>query len=96
MKTEIGEVEIVPIKPREGLVAFASCVMDKKLYLGGIGVHVKLDGSGYRLAYPCKKLGETNIPIYHPISKQLGDVITEAIGEKMNKLMGGTEGEGPS
>lgn len=89
MKTEIDEVEVVPIKPREGLIAFASCVMDKKLYLGSIGVHTKLDGSGYRLTYPTKKLGESNIPIYHPISKELGEAIAKAIGEKMNKVMGG-------
>ena len=95
MKTQIDEVEIVPIKPREGLIAFASCVVDKKLYLGNIGVHSKLDGSGYRLTYPTKKLGLSNIPIYHPINKQLGEAIAKAIGEKVDKLMGGVEGEGP-
>lgn len=50
----ITEIEITPIRPREGLVAFASCVIDQWLYLGSIAVVTRLDG-GYRLTYPTKK-----------------------------------------
>lgn len=44
----ISEVNIVPVKPNNGLVAFASVVLDESLYLGSIGVHSRLDGS-YRI-----------------------------------------------
>jgi hypothetical protein len=33
----------------EGLIAFASVVLDDQLYLMGIAIHSKLVGSGYRL-----------------------------------------------
>jgi stage V sporulation protein G len=45
----ISEVNITPVKPIDGLVAFASCVIDSQLYVGSIGVHKLLDGSGYRI-----------------------------------------------
>ena len=46
---KISEVNIQLIKPANGLVAFASVVLDDKIYLGSIGVHQRLDGTGFRL-----------------------------------------------
>jgi stage V sporulation protein G len=68
-------------------VAFASCVVDDDLYLGNIAVMTRTDGSGYRLVFPTKKIGETNIPIYHPINALFSDRLTEAIEEKINLIM---------
>lgn len=84
--SKITEIQILPIKPRDGLIAFASVVLDGKLYLSSIGVHRKIDGSGYRLTYPTKKVGEANINIYHPISRDLGLAIEKSIFEKIEKL----------
>lgn len=53
---KISEITIQLIKPANGLVAFASVVLDDKIYLGSIRVHQRLDGSGYRLTYPTKKI----------------------------------------
>jgi len=83
---QIAEIQIVPIKPNNGLIGFASLVLDQKIYLGSIGIHTKIEGSGYRLTYPTKKIGDKNINLYHPITRELGIVIEQAILEKANKV----------
>ena len=85
-ETIITEVTIIPIKPKEGLVALASCVIDEKVYLGSIGIYTKLEG-GYRLTYPTKKVGDKNFNIFHPISKEAGDKIEGAIIKRYEDLM---------
>ena len=88
MKTmKITEIQIIPIKPREGLVAFASVVVENSLYLGSLGVYTRLDGSGYRITYPTKKIGDKNINIYHPINKETSKAIEEAIISEAEKIL---------
>lgn len=41
---KIKKIEIVPIRPHEGLIAFASIILEEGFYLGSIGVHRKLVG----------------------------------------------------
>ena len=88
MKQEIqvSEIQIVPIKPQEGLIAFASFVLDKKYYVGSVAVYTRLNGEGFRLAYPTKKLGEKSINIFYPINAETGLVIEKAISEKVNEI----------
>jgi len=86
IESKITEVTIIPIKPKNGLVALASCVIDDKLYLGSIGIYTKLKG-GYRLTYPNKKVGENAINLYHPITKDCGDAIEKAIVDRYEELM---------
>ena len=85
---KITEINIVPVKPNGGLIGFASIVLDNCLYLGSIGVYSRLDGIGYRITYPTKKVAEKNLNIYHPISRDLGKTIEEAITGKAQKLFG--------
>jgi stage V sporulation protein G len=88
MKTmKITEIQIIPIKPREGLVAFASVVVENSLYLGSLGVYTRIDGSGYRITYPTKKIGIKNINIYHPINKETSKAIEEAIISEAEKIL---------
>jgi stage V sporulation protein G len=84
--TRISEVQIIPIKPNNGLIAFASLVLDNKLYLSSIGVHKKLNGSGYRLTYPTKKVGQKSLNIFHPINSEAGKAIEEAILDKAKAI----------
>lgn len=84
---KISEISIQLIKPANGLVAFASVVLDGKIYLGSIGVHQRLDGSGYRLTYPTKKNGNRDFHIFHPIEKSLGQQIEQAILTKVTALL---------
>lgn len=83
---EVSEVNIVPIKAVDGLVAFASCVVNGQLYLGSLGVHRRLDGTGYRITYPTKRVGARELNYYHPLNKQAGAVIEQAIVTKCREL----------
>ena len=90
---DVKEVQVVPVKPHNGLIAFASCVVDGKLYLGSIAIYTKLNGEGFRLVYPTKKIGKTNIPIFHPVNKGMAEAIYKAIVEKLERLYHMTERE---
>lgn len=87
MKQRITEIQIIPIKPTNGLVAFASLVLDNEFYLGSIGIHAKLDGSDYRLTYPTKTIGFKQLNIYHPISKEASKLIEEVVINKYKDVM---------
>ena len=82
MQTKITEVLIIPIKPRDGLVAIVSCVLDDKLYLSGIGLFTKKDGNGYRITFPTKKVGNFSKNIYHPWKDEVRSAILSAIVKK--------------
>ncbi len=84
---KISEVNIILIKPRNGLIGFASLVINEALYLGSIGIHQKLNGNGYRLTYPTKKTGTNNMDIFHPINREAGKAIETAIFNKLNDVM---------
>lgn len=83
---KITEVQIIPIKANNGLIAFGSVLFDNHLFLGSIGIHRKLDGSGYRITYPTKKIGEKDINIFHPINKEVSKLIKDEIIKKVNRL----------
>ena len=79
----ITEVQIELIKPKNGLIGFASLVIDANIYLSGIAIHSKLEGTGYRLTYPSKG----KFTLYHPINKQTSKAIEAAIFSKLNDVM---------
>lgn len=84
--SQISEVQIKIVKPRDGLVGFASLVLDGKLYLSSIGIFTKLDGTGFRLTYPTKKVGLSDMQIYHPINNEVSVAIENAILSKANEV----------
>lgn len=81
----VSEVQLKIVKPKDGLLAFANLVLDKKIYLSSIGVFSKLEG-GYRITYPTKKVGNTDLHIYHPITKELSQEIEGAIISKVKEV----------
>jgi len=83
---KVSEVNIVPVKATDGLVAFASCVVNDELYLGSLGVHRRLDGTSYRITYPTKHIGSRELNYYHPITKDAGSLIERAIVAKCREL----------
>lgn len=83
---KITEVQIVPIKPRDGLIGFANVVINGNFFIGSIGIHKRLDGSGIRITYPTKKVGDKNMQICHPLTKELGWEIEIAIIQKAQKI----------
>lgn len=85
----ITEVNIIPVKPQNGLIAFASVVINGSLYLSSIAVYTKLDGT-YRLLYPTKKLGERLVNLFHPINHETSKQIEDAIFEKCYEIFEGS------
>jgi stage V sporulation protein G len=76
---QVSEVRINLIKPQDGLIAFASMVVNGDLYLTGIAIHRKLDRSGFRLTYPNRKVSQQSFDIFHPINRKAGRVIEDAV-----------------
>jgi len=85
---KITEIQIVPIKPENGLIAFASVIFDDNLYLGFIGIHTRLSGTGYRITYPTKKIASRDINVYHPINKEASKAIEDAIISRAEAILG--------
>ena len=86
--SKVSEIEITPIRAQNGLVAFASVLLDKKIRLNSIGIYTKLAG-GYRLTYPTK--GSFNI--FNPITKEVSQAIENAVLGKYDQLIGGAYNE---
>lgn len=84
---KITEIQILPIKPKGGIVAFASFVLDGIFYMGSIAIATRLNG-GYRLIYPNKVVGERSIDIYHPIDRDAAYQIELTITKAYEELTG--------
>ena len=84
---QISEVSVNIIKPKDGLIGFASLVVADSLFLSGIGIHQKLNGHGYRMTYPTRKSGAQNFDVFHPINRAAGKAIEDAILEKLNDVL---------
>lgn len=81
----ISEVNITPVKPHEGLIGFASIVIDNNIYLTSIAIYTKLDGN-YRLLYPTKNIGNRSIGLFYPINRKSSRIIEEAVFQKCNEV----------
>ncbi len=82
---KITEIQIVPIKPFNGLVGFASLVYENSFYLGTIGIYTKPQG-GYRLTYPTRKGATGNFNIFHPINREVAEEIEKLIISKFEDV----------
>ena len=67
----VSEIEIVPVNHQNGLVAFCRFVLFESLYCNSVAIMTKPSG-GYRLLYPTKKIGDRNVNLFYPITKELG------------------------
>jgi DNA-binding cell septation regulator SpoVG len=84
----VSEIQIIPVKPKNGLVAFASCVINSQFFIGDIAIHTRPDGQDYRLVYPCKVLPNgKRINCFHPINREGADQLTEAIVSRFRELI---------
>lgn len=79
----ITEVQIEFVKPNNGLIAFASLVIDGNIYLSSIAIHKKLTEEGYRITYPSKG----SFSIFYPINKTTSKQIEEVIFKKLKEVM---------
>ena len=80
---KITEIQIEFIKPTNGMIGFASLVIDGNIYLSSIAIHKKLNEEGWRITYPSKG----NFSIFHPINKTTSKQIEEVIFKKLKEVM---------
>lgn len=86
--TSISEIELVPVRARNGLTFFSSCVLDGKFFVGNIAVYTRRDGNGFRCVYPTKVLNNgKQIPIFYPINNDVGRKIENAISQEASRLL---------
>ncbi|HCR81340.1 MAG: hypothetical protein UY13_C0002G0122 [Candidatus Pacebacteria bacterium GW2011_GWB1_47_8] len=85
MKDILSEVQITPIKARDGLVGFASFVYNDSFYFGSIGIYTRPQG-GYRLTYPTRKGPSGNFNIFHPINRNIAEKIEKVIISKFENV----------
>lgn len=83
MKTTISDIRIIFIEPKNGLIAFASCIIDNKFAISSIGIHKKLQKNEYRLTY-AQKNGKT---IAHPITRKLSQEIEQVIFSELKTVI---------
>ena len=90
MKSEINitELQITPVKPHEGLVAFISFVLNN-IYHGNVALYTSPSSSdGYRLVYPSKTLKNgIRMSYFHPINKEINQAIQKRVVEAYEKLI---------
>ncbi len=86
MTNRLSEIQIIPVKPQNGLVAFASFVLDKSLYLGSIGIMARPNG-GYRLVYPTKKVADRSLNLFYPINREFALAIEDEVVKRLEEVM---------
>lgn len=79
----ITEINILPVKPKDGFFAYASFVLNDQYYVGSVQVFTRLDKPGtIRLFYPQRKVGDTYMNIFHPVTREVSQAIEEAVQDK--------------
>ena len=86
MQNTISEVQVTPIKARDGLLALVSLVFNNSIYLDSIGIYTRPQG-GYRLTYPTRDNTGRRFNLFHPISREVADQIEEAVIEKFEEVI---------
>lgn len=86
--TKITDIELIPIRAKDGLTFFASCVLDEKFFVGNLAIFTLRDGSGFRVVFPTKMLRNgQQIPIFYPINSEISSEIQQAISNEATKLL---------
>lgn len=77
----LSEIEIIPIKPRDGLLAFVSFLLNEQFFCGNIAIHSRPDG-GIRLVYPQKTLPNGKaINCFHPIDHETSETVLKQVSK---------------
>ncbi len=80
MEVRLTEIEILPVKPHEGLLAFCSFLLNDTFFVGNVAIFSRLDGQGYRLVYPTKTLPNgAKSGCFHPIHRDVAVSIEKQV-----------------
>lgn len=90
---EVSQVEIIPFRPKNGHLGFASIVINNWFYVGDIAIFSRPTG-GIRLGFPVKKLtnGES-VDVCKPLNQEVEKIVEAAVMERYETLMN-NNGEG--
>lgn len=86
MVISISEIQIVPIKSKNGMVGFASIIIGDAFYLGSIAIFMRPEG-GYRLTYPRRKNTRQNLNFFYPINKEVAHQVELAVIKKYEEIV---------
>lgn len=84
-ETDVSEIRIVPVRNEYGLVGIASCIIDKKWFLGSIGIYH--EDNKFRLTYPTKKVRNSSMTLFHPINIPAGTAVYDSIVKEYETLL---------
>jgi len=81
---EISKVEIAPVPPQSGLVAFASFLIDNHFFVGSVAIYTSPSTpGGFRLVYPTKM----GVSCFHPLNREVGDKIQGKVVARYQELL---------
>lgn len=91
MPLEISQIQICPLRPNNGFLGFAACVVNNQFFVGNIAIYSSpLTKVGFRLVFPNKKLASGQVvDCFFPINKESEQQVTKAIIAKYVELMDG-------
>jgi len=76
---ELSEIQIIPIKPRDGLLGFVSFLLNGAFYVGNISLRVNPEGQ-LKLVYPQKTLPNGKVVnTFHPISTSAANQVLHEV-----------------
>ena len=82
----IDEIQIVPVQPKNGLVAFASFTIQKMFRCTSVAIYTRPEG-GFRLVYPTKMVGGRDFGVFYPINHDVGLAIEKEVTKKYEDVM---------
>jgi DNA-binding cell septation regulator SpoVG len=85
----VSEVHVKIIRERNGLVAIASAVIKTakgNFFINSIGLYTKRTG-GYRLTYPTKKSGNSELQLFNPLHVDLHKELEDKIIKEYEDLL---------
>lgn len=76
----ITEIDILLVRPQNGLLAFSSFVINNAFRVSSVAIHSRMDGIGYRLVYPATILHNgKRINTFYPINLKAARAIEEPV-----------------
>lgn len=84
----IAKVKVKKVTPNKGLIGFCSCVLNDCLYLGNIAIYTRLNNEDkIRLVFPVKKIGDVDVQLFRPLTKDFYYDLECAVLEKVKETL---------
>ncbi len=88
-KLEISEIQIIFVRPQNGLIAFASIAINDCVRVEGIAIYSSpAHPLNFRINFPTKNLASgRQIACFYPYRKEAEEYITKAVVNEYLRLM---------